>query len=184
LAQLERAAQWQERALAAAQLAPVEAPAALAALLRALRDPSADAAAAVVDALATRAEPAAWRALLEVIGNADGYFHALTRVAAIHGVARSADGEGLQPLLDAVHDLSAEVSIAAIAALASRVPDARSQLIHVLRDGSGYFLPPVRLAAAHVLTQVGALGTGVAEELLQHETDLGVRELLTAATQH
>jgi HEAT repeat protein len=180
LAQLERSPQWQKRAQAAAQLANLSAPAALAGLLRALRDPSADAAAAVVDALAARREPAATSALLEVVSNADAYFHPLTRVAAIHGLAEKLEGEALKPLLSAVQDVSAEVSIAAIAAVATRAPGEAGHLIHVLREHSGFFLPQVRLAAARVLTQTGALSASEAEQLLSHESDPSVRELLQA----
>ncbi len=182
LAALERSPEWQERARAAAQLASVDAPAVVPGLLRALRDPSADAAAAVVDALAARPEPAAKRALLEVVSNGDGYFHPLTRVAAIHGVAQQLEPSDLEPVLHAVQDVSAEVSIAAIAAVTTRAPEAAQNLIHVLRDKSGFFLPAVRLAAARVLTQTGSIPPNLALQLLESEADLGVRELLSAAT--
>ena len=182
MAQLSAATSWQARASAAMSLAHVDDEGVVPALLRALRDPSVEVAVAAVDALGGRVDGRAVDALLEVLQNSDGYFNPVTRVAAITGLARRPDLTSVEPLLAAVRDIDAEVSIAAIAVIAERLPDiAEAQLSPLLRDHTGYYLPLVRLAAANALERSGSLHAGVAAELLQKETDPALRRVLERA---
>jgi hypothetical protein len=182
MAQLSAATSWQARASAVMSLAHVDGEDVVPALLRALRDPSVEVAVAAVDALGGRADGPAVDALLGVLQNTDGYFNPVTRVAAITGLARRSDLTSVEPLLAAVRDIDAEVSIAAIAVIAERFPDiAAAQLSPLLRDHSGYYLPLVRLAAANALERSGSLHAGIAAELLQQETDPALRRVLERA---
>jgi hypothetical protein len=182
IAQLSAASSWQARASAAMTLAHVDGEGVGPALLRALRDSSVEVAVAAVDALGGRADAPAIDALLGVLQNSDGYFNPVTRVAAITGLARRPDLTNVEPLLAAVRDIDAEVSIAAIAVIAERLPDiAEAQLSPLLRDHSGYYLPLVRLAAANALERSGSLHAGVAAELLQTESDPALRRVLERA---
>jgi hypothetical protein len=182
MAQLSAASSWQARASAAMTLAHVDGEGVVPALLRALRDSSVEVAVAAVDALGGRADAPAVDALLDVLQNSDGYFNPVTRVAAITGLARRPDLTNVEPLLAAVRDIDAEVSIAAIAVIAERLPGiAEAQLSPLLRDHSGYYLPLVRLAAANALERSGSLHAGVAAELLQTEGDPALRRVLERA---
>jgi hypothetical protein len=137
------------------------------ALVRDLRDSNAETAAAAAIALAARAEPSleprCQQALLEVLENVDGFFHPLTRVAALQSLAlrlsAAPTADELAPLSRAVRDGDAEVSLAAIAAVASRAPAevAIDTLVPVMLDTSGYFLPLVRDAASRALEHYGWL---------------------------
>lgn len=138
------------------------------ALLAALRDVSAEAAAAAALELGARPEPQAAAALREVLKNADGYFNPLTRVAALHALARALPStpglNELEPILELVRDLDAEVSMAAIDAIALRAPAnvAIDRLLPVVLDDTGYFLPIVRMAASRALERAGLLTTATA----------------------
>ena len=152
------------------------------ALLRALRDPSVEVAVTAVDALSGRDDRSARDALLSVLVNAEGYFNPVTRVAAISGLARQLDAESFGPVFAAVRDIDAEVSIAAVAIIADRMPTAAAtQLMPLLRDPSGYFLPIVRLAAVNALERAGCLHAGVVAELISSERDPAVRRVLERA---
>jgi hypothetical protein len=179
LAQLRSASSWQTRASAAHSLAHVEAEGVLEALVQGLRDPSVEVAVAVVDALSSHHERASTQALLDVLENLDGYFSPVTRVAAMAGLARRLSVGELAPVLKAVRDRDAEVSIAAIAVVAECAPSlATEHVMPILRDGSGYFLPLVRLAAANALERAGCLSETLVRELLQTEPDAAVRRIL------
>ncbi len=178
LLQLERAGDWQERVRAATSLADSPHEAALRGLVRALRDPNADVAVAVVEALACRRQEQANAALLEVVRNPEGYFHPVARVAAIAALVNSSERAELGPVFAAVHDVSAEVSVAAIAAIAARAPEQIDSLVQVLSDDSGFFAPTVRLAAARALERTQALSRATAEQGLVREQDLQVRSVL------
>lgn len=135
------------------------------ALISALRDPSAELAAVAALKLGAAPSPDAARALREVLDNADGYFNPLTRVAALQALTHAlpeAPGPGeLEPLLARVRDIDAEVSMAAIDAIAERAPAsvAIERLLPVVLDDSGYFLPSVRDAATRALERAGLLTT-------------------------
>jgi hypothetical protein len=140
------------------------------ALVRALRDPSAEAAAAAAAALAAPAagdtEQVCRAALLDVLGNADGYFNPITRVAALQALlprfAAESGSATFIPLLRAVRDLDAEVSLAAIAAIAELAPPALAidTLLPIVLDDSGFFLPFVQHAAMSALERAGLLNQG------------------------
>jgi HEAT repeat protein len=182
IAQLLAASAWQARASAALSLGHVDAEGVVPALVRALRDPSVEVAVAAVDALAGREERAATDALLGVLADAERYFNPVTRVAAISGLARQLDVESFGPVFAAVRDIDAEVSIAAVAMIAERLPSAAAtHLLPLLHDASGFYLPIVRLAAANALERAGCLHAGVVTELLGGEKDPAVRRVLERA---
>jgi len=184
IGQLMAAGSWQTRASAALSLAHIDADAVVPALVRALRDPSAEVAVAAVDALANHQDAQSTSTLLAVLENADSYFNPLTRVAAMSGLARRLPLNELEPIFMAVRDIDAEVSIAAVAVIAERAPGLASEhLLPILRDGHGYYLPLVRLAAANALDRAGCLNDSLALELLQAEGDPAVRRVLSRAQQ-
>ena len=172
--QLTDAADWQTRAHAAETLADVDAPGVVDALMRALRDPSAEVAAAAAAALAAQRDGRALDALRAVLRNLDGYLSPVTRAAALSGLARRLADTEFGPVFDAINDPDAEVSLAAInaiAAIAKRVPQmAAARLLPVVRNESGYFLPLVRLAAVSALARTGVLTAALANELLRTRT--------------
>jgi len=135
------------------------------ALIDALRDPSAELAAVAAIKLGARREPEAKLALHEVLKNVEGYFSPLTRVAALQAfmqaLTAAPDANELEPLLELVRDIDAEVSMAAIDAVAQRAPSqlAIDRLLPVVLDDSGFFLPIVRAAATRALERAGLLST-------------------------
>jgi HEAT repeat protein len=178
---LRDSGEWSERVQAARDLRSIRGDAVTQALLGALRDPSAEVATAAVSALGARAEPRVADALREVIVNREGYFASVTRAAAVTTVAAWRNEAEMKPVLDAVNDLDAEVSLSAIAAIANHVPHAAiTGVLPVLQDRSGYFLPIVRLAAAHALVRVGAVFESLRAELLEGEPDPKVRAVFEA----
>jgi HEAT repeat protein len=182
LAQLVGATSWQSRASAAMSLAHVESEGVVPALVRALRDPSVEVAVSAVDALTSHYEAASTEALLQVLGNQEGFFNPITRVAAITGLARRLTADAFNPIFAAIRDIDAEVCIAAIAVIAERVPErAGEQLLPILRDPSGYYLPLVRLAAANALERAGVLTGGLAAEFLRNESDPALRRVFDRA---
>jgi len=183
LVQLMASSSWQARAGAALSLAHHSGEVVVQALVRALRDSSVEVAVAAADALVQHPEEAATQGLLCVLQNPDGYFSPVTRVAAISALAQRLDAAQFDPVFAAVRDIDAEVSIAAAAVITERMPSSASaQLLHVLRDTSGYYLPIVRLAVANALERAGLLHAGVADELLASERDASVRRVLERAS--
>lgn len=141
----------------------------IATLVRALREPSAEVAASAAIALGEcmdpQLEPMCRAALRETLSNADGYFNPLVRIAALQSLVRRlgtppAPGE-LEPLLAVVRDVDAEVSMAAIAAVALHAPPnvALDRLLPVMLDDTGFFLPVVRNTATQALERAGLLTT-------------------------
>lgn len=183
IVQLMAASSWQARASAALSLAHHDGEGVLEALLHGLRDTSVEVAVAAVDALGNHAVEPATQGLLLVLQNQDGYFSPVTRVAAISGLAQRLSADQLEPLCAAIRDIDAEVSIAAAAVLTERAPHlASTQLLLVLRDTSGFYLPIVRLAIANALERAGLLYAGVVHELLPEERDPAVRRVLERAS--
>lgn len=182
VAQLMASSSWQTRAAAALSLAHVTSDGVVQALVRALRDPSVEVAVAAVDALAHHDDLLAEGELLAVLDNRDGYFSPVTRVAAISALARRLSLIHFGPVIAAVRDIDAEVSIAAVAVIAERMPGAAgTYLLPLLRDQSGYYLPIVRLAAASALEHAGVLHHDIACDLLHAESDPAVRRVLERA---
>jgi hypothetical protein len=179
LAQLANAANWKARADAAQALADVDDPGVTDALARALRDTCAEVAVAAVDALGRRRDARAIEALRSLLESADSFLSPLTRTAAVLNLARLLPQARFAPVLEAVHDLQAEVSIAAIAAVAQYAPElAAGTLFSIVDDKTGFHLPMVRLAATHALERARTLSPARARELLQSEGDAAVRAAL------
>jgi hypothetical protein len=176
---IDPAAGWEARADAATALQQCQGDAVVMALIAALEDPSAEVAAAAAGALAHQEDARALQALRTVLENPAGHLSPITRAAALSGLADRLSGAELAPVLDAVRDQDAEVSIAAIAAIAERAPE-RSELhlMPVVRNEAGYFLPLVRLAATKALERTGVLGSPLAQELLGNESDSEIRFVL------
>jgi len=173
------AAGWEARASAATALRQCQGDAIVTALISALEDPSAEVAAAAAGALAHHEDARALRALRQVLENPEGHLSPITRAAALSSLADRLSGAELAPVLDAVRDQDAEVSIAAIAAIAERAPErSESHLLPVVRNEAGYFLPLVRLAATKALERTGVLGSPLARELLGNESDSEIRFVL------
>ena len=182
IAQLIASSSWQMRQAAALSLANVQSDGVVQALVRALRDPSVEVAVAAADALALHEDVLAEGELLAVLDNRDGYYSPLTRVAAISALSRRRSLVHFGPVLAAVRDMDAEVSIAALGMIAERMPGAcGSYLLPLLRDRSGYFLPIVRLAAANALELAGVLHGDIARAMLGSEPDPAVRRVLERA---
>ena len=137
-------------------------------LIAALRDPSAEVAAVAALKLGARREPEASAALRDALSNTDGYFNPLTRVAALQAftlrLAPEPEAGEVQTLLTLVRDVDAEVSMAAIDAVAQRAPStvALDCLLPVVIDETGFFLPIVRAAATRALERAGLLTTASA----------------------
>jgi len=126
-------------------------------LIRDLHDEDADIAREAAIALGSTGSPAAVEALIEVLENADGYYHSVVRSAAASSLARLGDKRAVASLLGAVNDTMAEASAEAVRALAD-LGDARAvdTLVGVVQNVTGFFQPVVRLAAVHALGRFDA----------------------------
>ncbi len=137
----------------------------VATLIATLRDPSAEAAAVAALKLGSRSEPEAAQALRAALENSDGYFNPLTRVAALQAFTLRLPAEPsayeVATLTSLVRDIDAEVSMAAIDAIAQRASSSAAidSLLPVVLDESGFFLPIVRAAATRALERAGLLST-------------------------
>jgi HEAT repeat protein len=182
LHELSSAEDWQRRARAAERLTAAEADGVAAGLVRALSDRSVEVAVAAIVALSGRRESRVDSALLEVVRSTDGYYSPMTRARAIGVLAERLARSELAPIFDAVRDVDADVSVAAIAAIGEHAREAAgSILLPLLMDRSGYYLPLVRLAAAKALEAADALTPDVAGQLLEDEPDPAVQKLLEDA---
>ena len=125
-------------------------------LLIAIRDRSAEKARDAALAMGTCGDPAAADVLIEVTRNDDQYFHTVVRAAAVKSLGRIADPRALDTLIGATRDTMAEVSDAAIHALAA-TKDQRAvdPLIRIVRNSDNFFLPNVRRSAIAALKLLG-----------------------------
>ena len=140
--------------------------AAVTANIAALRGNDADVARDAAAALGGLGDTSAVEPLIEVLADANGYFHSVVRAAAASSLAQLNDARAFQPLVHAVRDNMAEASAEAVRALATMGdPRAVGVLIDIVRNPSGYFLSTVRLAAVAGLKQLG--GERAAAELHQ-----------------
>jgi HEAT repeat protein len=130
--------------------------AAVAAAIAALRDTDADTARDAATTLGRLGDASAVEPLIEVLDNANDYFHSVVRAAAASSVAQLRDARAFAPLCNATRDEMAEASAEAVRAL-SAMGDARAAtvLIDIVRNPTGYFLSTVRLAAVAGLIQLG-----------------------------
>jgi HEAT repeat protein len=126
-------------------------------LISDLRHEDADIAREAAVALGATGSPAAVEALIEVLENADGFYHSVVRSAAASSLARLGDKRAVASLLCAVNDTMAEASAEAVRALAD-LGDARAveTLVGVVQNVTGFFQPVVRLAAVHALGRFDA----------------------------
>ncbi len=126
-------------------------------LINDLRHDDADIAREAAVALGATQSPAAVNALIEVLENADGFYHSVVRAAAASSLAKLGDKRAVASLLCAVNDTMAEASAEAVRALAE-LGDARAidTLVGVVQNVTGFFQPVVRLAAVHALGQFDA----------------------------
>jgi hypothetical protein len=161
---------------------PAAAPAPASTLLRALRDPSVEVALTTIEALSRQPGPKTASALREVLENADGYFHPAVRAAAVTALVRMLPPAELDRVIDSVGDVDAEVSLAALHALAERAPSlVAPHALRVLRDRSDYYLPPVRRAAAEALLHGREVSPALLRDLWESEPDPAIRDLLERA---
>jgi HEAT repeat protein len=130
--------------------------AAVATAIAALRDTDADTARDAATALGGLGDASAVEPLIDVLTNANGYFHCVVRAAAASSLAQLRDARAFAPLCNATRDEMAEASAEAVRALAA-MGDARAAtvLIDIVRNPTGYFLSTVRLAAVAGLTKLG-----------------------------
>jgi HEAT repeat protein len=94
----------------------------------------------------------------------------------VHALARGTSPAELDAVVNVLSDVDAEVSLAAIAALAEFAPElAARHVVPLVEDRSGYFLPFVRLAATRALIRTGQLEHDVAIRLRRYEQDAAIR---------
>ena len=107
-------------------------------------------------ALGTLRDAAAVEPLIDVLNDANGYFHSVVRAAAALSLAQLGDARAIDALVNAINDPIAEASAEAIRALGA-LANARaiSPLINVTRNQNGYFAPIARRAAVLALAQLG-----------------------------
>jgi hypothetical protein len=128
-------------------------------LIDQLRSENAEVAVPAATELGNRDGDDSLEALLEVLRNPDGFFHPVTRAAALRALAPRLAGERLTLLVDAVRDVDAEVSLAAIGSLAQHAPShvVLDALMPILADHTGFYLPVVRDTAVSALERAGLL---------------------------
>jgi HEAT repeat protein len=178
LLELLKARDYASRTQAAQALANHREPEATEALIHALRDRSVEVAVAAATALSVAGGERATQALLAVLDNTEGYYHALVRAGAVHGLGSLLPRDERTALVRALRDLEAEVSIAAIAAFSNGGREAAPALLAVVENTDGFYLPITRLAAARGLERLPPYGTGELERVRAWESDPIVREIL------
>lgn len=177
--QLRDAPTWQARSVAAIALAEFRGDEVVDALVRAVRDPSAEVAVAAVESLACQPDARAAADLREVLRDTAGFVGPFTRAAAVEAIAKCLGEAAVPLLLDTLHDGDAEVSMAAVIAVARVAPDASvPRLLALLDDRSGYYVPVVRLTTAKALERIGGFTPESARSRLATETNEGVRVVL------
>lgn len=151
------------------------------ALVVALRDPTAEVAVEAAEALRFHPVELVAPALRHVVDNRDRYFSPTTRAAAVRTLGALLPPGGAAAVVSAVADVDASVSLAAVAALAERDEAAGAQaLLTLLEDGTGFYVPLTRQAAARGLAQMGHRDEGRIDALLRQEADPAVREALAS----
>lgn len=170
---------YETRAKAAQGLANHRDDEAIDALIAALRDRSVEVAVAAATSLSMSGSARARRALLAVLENTAGFYHALTRAAAVHGLGGVQLRDDPMPLQRALRDLEAEVSIAAISALSSTWDrQSSAALLGVVENADGFYLPITRLAAARGLERLPLCAVEDLERVRGREMDPAVLEVL------
>jgi len=181
LAQLRDASDYAERARAALALSKTVDAETTAALVAALRDPSSEVAAQAAEALGNHRGDVATSALESVLENRDGFFNPMTRASAVRALGVLLPPNQAAPVVSAVADIDALVSLAAIAALAERDETASAgALMGVLENRAGFYLPLTRQAAARALMRLQNYEPERLRRLLETEYDATVRETLAS----
>ncbi len=150
-----------------------------------LRDISAESAQVAAKHLGESGDRRAVAPLIELVRNADGYFHSGVRAAAAEALARLGDRSAVDVLIGAIGDNMAEASAEAVRALATLAdPKAIAPLIDVVRNTDGYYLPVVRRAAVAALAHLGGTEarTLVAHVAADVQEDAGVRDEASKST--
>jgi HEAT repeat protein len=181
LAQLRDASDYAERARAALALAKTVDAETTSALVAALRDPSSEVAAQAAEALGHHPGDQATAALQGVLENRDGFFNPMTRASAVRALGVLLPANHGLPVVSAVADVDALVSLAAIAALAERDESASADaLMGVLENRAGFYLPLTRQAAARALTRLQNYEPERLRRMLEAEYDSAVRDALAS----
>jgi HEAT repeat protein len=161
-------------------IAPAATSETTASLVEALRDPNAEIAARAAEALVHHRGEAVIAALRGVVDNGDGYFNSVVRASAVRslGILSPADPSSIT---QALGDVDAAVSLAAIATLAERDESASAgALMGVLEDRRGFYLPLTRHAAARALGRQHHYDSARLRDLLAVEHDEAVRDALAS----
>lgn len=158
--------------------------AAIDALCAALRDRSVEVAVAAVSSLQIVAGRSARMTLREVLENAQSYYHPLVRAAAVHALGGLLSEPECAPIVRALRDADAEVSIAAISALAISAPSRAGELLlELVENRDAFFLPITRLAAARGLERLSWLPQASLARLSESELDPQLSEIVTRLVQ-
>lgn len=176
------ATSWGARRDAVRQLAGLPGSEVGEALLAALSDSAAEVASAGVEAIAAWAPVAderVTRALVEVLSSEHGFHDPLVRSMAAGALGKRLARDAGEPLLDAVGDASAEVSVAAMFALAEGgFEGTEARLLEVLEEPSGFYVPLTRRAAARGLAMLDTLDHDRVARVRLLEQDDDVRAAL------
>jgi HEAT repeat protein len=149
-----------------------------------LRDRSVEVAVAAVSSLQIVAGRSARSTLRDVVANEQGYYHPLVRAAAVHALGGLLAEPECAPIVRALRDPDAEVSIAAISALGASAPARAGELLlDVIANQDGFFLPITRLAAARGLERLSWLPEASLEQVSASETDPQLGEILARVVQ-
>ena len=156
-------------------------------LVALLRSPEADTARDAAIELGHTDEAAAVEPLIDVLTNAEGYFHPVVRAAAARSLGELRDVRAIDALITATGDTMAEVSEEATLAL-GHIGNTRAMqpLMNIVANKAGYFLQPVRRAAiislgefrdARVLSVLLAVSMNESEDPMvrQAAKDIGAR---------
>jgi HEAT repeat protein len=152
-----------------------------AALVAQLRDRSSEVAVRAAEALAYQPGDVITAALRSVVENVDGYFCAPVRAAAVRSLGALLPADDSTAIAQALGDVEAIVSLAAIATLAERdVGASAGALIGLLEDRRGFYIPLTRQAAARALGRLHHYDRSRLESVLAAERDDIVREVLSS----
>ena len=160
---------------------PTADPEVAAALVSQLRDRSSEVAVRAAEALAHHPGDATTAALRSVVENVDGYFSAAVRASAVRSLGALLPANDSAAIAQALGDVEATVSLAAIATLAERdVGASAGALIGLLEDRRGFYIPLTRQAAARALGRLHHYDRDRLQGVLASEYDEVVREALSS----
>jgi HEAT repeats len=175
-----RSSEWSVRADAAKALAAFGDPEAVDALVHALGDSSVEVAVNAAAALGAVGGEGARAGLLAVVQGGDGRYSSTTRTASLFALDALLAPDETEPLRAATRDFDADVSVTAIGVLAARGGHvAAGELLGIVEDETGFFMPTTRLAAAHGLSRVAPLDATGVERAWSREQDPAVYDALS-----